>query len=93
MGSAPTVPKPPYRQSWGQGKECRTISTERVLRGTGGCPQTKGKFFMEPKAGFLSLSGPSLQGVISGTTGQVGGYGVGSQDYSSLLCGSQRALP
>lgn len=48
---------------------------------------------MEPKAGFLSLSGPSLQGVISGTTGQVGGYGVGSQDYSSLLCGSQRALP
>lgn len=56
-------------------------------------PKIKGSSLWSPKPGFLSLSGPSIQGVISGTTGQVGGSGIGSQDYPSLLFGGQRALP
>lgn len=49
--------------------------------------------FWSPKPGFLSLSGPSFQGVILGTTGQVGGSGAGLQNYPSLLFGRQPVLP
>lgn len=47
----------------------------------------------EPKAWILPLNGSSLQGIILGTTEQVGRSGAGSQDYPSLLFGSQRVLP
>lgn len=42
-------------------------------------PATKEKFFMWPKVQIsVSQNGPPPQGIISGTTGQVGGSGAGS---------------